>query len=304
MGDGTQSLAQNNPALLDFNFAPASSSFTLALSVSALVSSFETGFGAPSTSALASARPTSFTSRTALMTAIFLSGEPNQDHVKCGLGFGGRSPLLPRGPGATTGAADGNPAPAADTPHADSRLLHQVRRSQGPSIAQLFKLICKCLPCYLSVSSGHPRPRMMSSLPASRRFNFVVFVLAPSPSTGSKARRIGFIPPALARAIHSIFPGDGPSLLEPEAPAPTEAGVLSNRASWLAGAGTHQQPCSEHFQRWQVRQHLQVRCLERLTVQGSRNFTFGFSNSDWKVFKTFAAAENIALPRDHSQLAG
>src|SRR5687767_2542291 len=55
-------------------FAPASSSFFLAASASALLAPSSTGFGAPSTSALASARPRpAFTSRTALITAIFLS---------------------------------------------------------------------------------------------------------------------------------------------------------------------------------------------------------------------------------------
>src|SRR5204863_6811458 len=54
--------------------APASSSFFFAASESALLAPSSTGLGAPSTRALASAKPRpAFTSRTALMTAIFLS---------------------------------------------------------------------------------------------------------------------------------------------------------------------------------------------------------------------------------------
>src|SRR6185503_11202141 len=53
---------------------PASSSFFFAASVSALLAPSSTGLGAPSTSALASARPRpALISRTALMTEIFLS---------------------------------------------------------------------------------------------------------------------------------------------------------------------------------------------------------------------------------------
>src|SRR5262245_35748090 len=55
-------------------FAPASSSFFLAASASALGAPSRIGLGAPSTKPLASARPRpALTSRTALMTAIFLS---------------------------------------------------------------------------------------------------------------------------------------------------------------------------------------------------------------------------------------
>src|SRR5512139_517373 len=54
--------------------APASSSFFLAASASALGAPSSTGLGAPSTRALASAKPSpALTSRTALMTEIFLS---------------------------------------------------------------------------------------------------------------------------------------------------------------------------------------------------------------------------------------
>src|SRR2546430_3077918 len=59
---------------LTSTLAPASSSFFFAESESALLAPSSTGLGAPSTTALASARPRpAFTSRTALITAIFLS---------------------------------------------------------------------------------------------------------------------------------------------------------------------------------------------------------------------------------------
>src|SRR5207249_3888209 len=71
---------RDNPAAPNFlayftsTFAPASSSFFLAASASALLAPSSRGFGAPSTRALASASPRpAFTSRTALITAIFLS---------------------------------------------------------------------------------------------------------------------------------------------------------------------------------------------------------------------------------------
>src|SRR5207253_9259142 len=59
---------------LTSTLAPASSSFFFAVSASAFGAPSSTGLGAPSTSALASARPRpALTSRTALITAIFLS---------------------------------------------------------------------------------------------------------------------------------------------------------------------------------------------------------------------------------------
>src|SRR5881396_3054023 len=59
---------------LTVTLAPTSSSFFLAASESALLAPSSTGLGAPSTNALASARPSpALTSRTALITAIFLS---------------------------------------------------------------------------------------------------------------------------------------------------------------------------------------------------------------------------------------
>src|SRR4029077_19165079 len=65
---------RHKPVYLISTFAPASSSFFLAASDSALGTPSSTGLGAPSTSALASARPRpALTSRTALMTEIFLS---------------------------------------------------------------------------------------------------------------------------------------------------------------------------------------------------------------------------------------
>src|SRR5262249_47942378 len=59
---------------LTVTLAPASSNFFLAVSESALLAPSSTGLGAPSTRALASAKPSpAFTSRTTLITAIFLS---------------------------------------------------------------------------------------------------------------------------------------------------------------------------------------------------------------------------------------
>src|SRR5208282_4689945 len=77
-GNGAAPASRAPPNIIQLyltsTFAPASSSFFLAASESALLAPSSTGLGAPSTSALASARPSpAFTSRTALMTAIFLS---------------------------------------------------------------------------------------------------------------------------------------------------------------------------------------------------------------------------------------
>src|ERR1051325_8064688 len=67
-------LRPQNPDYLTSTFPPASSSFFLAESASALLAPSRIGFGAPSTTAFASAKPNpALTSRTALMTAIFLS---------------------------------------------------------------------------------------------------------------------------------------------------------------------------------------------------------------------------------------
>ncbi len=81
--------------------APASSSFFLASSASALGTASLTGFGAPSTRSLASFRPRPVSSRTALMTVTLFAPTSSQDDVEFGLLFSsGRSatsrPELPQ----------------------------------------------------------------------------------------------------------------------------------------------------------------------------------------------------------------
>src|SRR5262245_30777298 len=57
---------------LSVTFAPSASSFALALSAASLLAFSRTGFGAASTRSFASFRPSPVSSRTTLMTAIFL----------------------------------------------------------------------------------------------------------------------------------------------------------------------------------------------------------------------------------------
>src|SRR5215472_2704353 len=100
--------------------APASSSFFLAVSTSALGAPSRIGLGAPSTRALASAKPKpALTSRTALMTAIFLSaGTDARITSKVVLASAaGAAAAPPPPPPPTEGAAGA----AAVTPHLDSR---------------------------------------------------------------------------------------------------------------------------------------------------------------------------------------
>src|SRR5271169_3430151 len=84
--------------------APTSSNFFLAASESALLAPSNTGLGAPSTRALASARPSpALISRTALMAEIFLSaGTETRITSKAVLA-------------SATGAAAPGPAPGAAT---------------------------------------------------------------------------------------------------------------------------------------------------------------------------------------------
>src|SRR6478609_9050378 len=90
---------------LTSTFAPASSSFFLAASVSALLAPSRIGFGAPSTRALASARPKpAFTSRTALMTAIFLSAG-TEAMITSNVSFAAAAGAAAAPPGAAAAAA-------------------------------------------------------------------------------------------------------------------------------------------------------------------------------------------------------
>src|SRR6266700_3979590 len=96
---------------LSATLAPVSSSFFLAASASALGAPSRIGLGAPSTRPLASARPRpAFTSRTALMTAIFLSAGTEARITS--------KAVLASAAGAA--AAPPGPAAAALTPHLPS----------------------------------------------------------------------------------------------------------------------------------------------------------------------------------------
>src|SRR5258706_9384019 len=110
-------LNQTPPGYLTSTLPPASSIFFLAVSASALLAPSSTGLGAPSTNALASARPRpGFTSRTALMTAIFLSaGADARITSKVVLASAAGAAAPPAAPPAA--AATGT---AALTPHLDS----------------------------------------------------------------------------------------------------------------------------------------------------------------------------------------
>src|SRR5436309_11005301 len=106
---------------LTSTLAPASSSFFFALSESALLAPSRTGFGAPSTSALASAKPRpALISRTALITAIFWSAG-TEARITSNAVFTSAAGAVAAPPaGATAAAATGA---AALTPHLVSSCL-------------------------------------------------------------------------------------------------------------------------------------------------------------------------------------
>ena len=99
--------------------APAASSFFLISSASSLDTASLTGFGAPSTSSLASLRPSPVIPRTSLMTLIFLS--PKAVRTTSNSVFSSAGPASP--PPAAPGAAATATGAAALTPHFSSRSL-------------------------------------------------------------------------------------------------------------------------------------------------------------------------------------
>ncbi|EJO28659.1 50S ribosomal protein L7/L12 [Achromobacter marplatensis] len=94
--------------------APASSSFFLAASASALATASLTGFGAPSTRSLASFRPRPVSSRTALMTLTLFAPASSRTTVNsvCSSAAAAAPPAA--------GAATATAAAAADTPNFSS----------------------------------------------------------------------------------------------------------------------------------------------------------------------------------------
>src|SRR5574343_947607 len=108
---------QGEPDYLSSTLAPASSSFFLAASASALATPSLTGFGAPSTRSLASFRPRPVISRTALMTDTLL--EPASASTTVNSVFSSAAAAPPPAAPPAAGAA----MEAADTPNFSSMAL-------------------------------------------------------------------------------------------------------------------------------------------------------------------------------------
>jgi len=76
--------------------------------------------------------------------------------------------------------------------------------------------------------------------------------------------------------------------------------VLSNRASWLAGAwNTPSSLASSTSSGGKSASNLQVRCLEALTVQEAELY-FRLLKFGLESLQNLRGRGNIALPRDHS----
>ena len=151
---GTGAAARlNDNAYLSSTFAPASSSFFLAASASTLLTPSSTGFGALSTSALASARPRpALTSRTALMVPILLAPASLRITSKVSLTSAGAAAAAPPPAAATaTGAA-------AVTPHLPSNCFTRSAASKTVSALNSSTnfAISAMLPFFSLVAPGAP----------------------------------------------------------------------------------------------------------------------------------------------------
>src|SRR5690606_4114106 len=105
---------RQTPDYLSSAFAPASSSFFLAASASALATPSLTGFGAPSTRSLASFKPRPVNSRTALMTLTLLAPASARTTVNSVCSSAAAAPP------AAGAAATATAAAAAETPNFSS----------------------------------------------------------------------------------------------------------------------------------------------------------------------------------------
>src|ERR1700742_4823058 len=134
--------APNTVTYLISTFAPASSSFFLAASESALFAPSSKGFGAPSTKAFASARPRpAFTSRTTLMTAIFLSAGTEAritSKVSLAAAAGAAAPPAAAPPAAATATGA-----AAETPHLVSSCLTKSAASMTVNLLNSSTMFAK-----------------------------------------------------------------------------------------------------------------------------------------------------------------
>src|SRR5437667_3746340 len=177
MGDGNGPSPTIIQLYLISTFAPASSSFFLALSVSALFAPSRTGFGAPSTSALASAKPSpAFTSRTALMTAIFFSAGTEiriTSNVVLASAAGAAAPAAAAPPDAATATGA-----AADTPHVDSSCFTKSAASRTVNLPNCSTnaAMSAMLPFSLVVSRGHGWFKLTACAPTIYYFYCLEFV--------------------------------------------------------------------------------------------------------------------------------
>src|SRR5438045_8576547 len=179
----------NNPpphdiiSYLTSTLAPASSSFFFAASVSALFAPSSTGFGAPSTSALASARPRpALTSRTALMTAIFLSAG-TEARITSNAVFASAAGAAAAPPAAAPAAAAATGA-AALTPHLVSSSLTSSAVSMTVSLLSSSTMFAMSamLPFSLVVVRGHGRIKLTACEPTM--YFVVCVVFSPDGFTG------------------------------------------------------------------------------------------------------------------------
>src|ERR1044071_3143473 len=155
---------QTHADYLTSTFAPASSSFFLAASVSALFAPSNTGLGAPSTSAFASARPRpAFTSRTALMVAIFLSAGTDTRitsnvSLAAAAGAAAAPPAAAPAAATATGAAAVTPRFSSNffTRSAASMTVNLLNSSTRFAVSAIYLLLSFCS------SRRPPRPRRVS----------------------------------------------------------------------------------------------------------------------------------------------
>src|SRR5262249_48740418 len=127
---------------LTWTVAPCSSSFFFMSSASAFVTLSLTGFGAPSTRSLASFRPSPVSSRTTLMTWIFLS--PAAERTTSNSVFSSVAAPPPAAAPAAPGMAATATGAAAETPHFSCSSLLSCAASSSVSLSSS-SAICSTL---------------------------------------------------------------------------------------------------------------------------------------------------------------
>ena len=167
-GGGNAPPPRNRTNYLISTFAPASSSFFLAASVSALLAPSSKVFGAPSTKAFASARPRpALTSRTALMTAIFLSAGTDA-MITSKVSLAAAAGAAHAGSRSRSGSRDGRGGGNAPF---GFQLFHQVGGFENRQLAQFLHEVCNV--CHIILLSFVSSSASAAALaPAAGNFKF------------------------------------------------------------------------------------------------------------------------------------